>query len=107
MRVRLDEQLPRKLAAELMGHDVSTVQAEGWAGLKNGALLAAAAERGFDIFLTKDQNLEFQQNISRVSLAIVVLDALSHDIEALRPLVPAALEAMSSVKPGEIRHVAV
>lgn len=105
MRVLLDEQLPRKLAAELVGHEVSTVQREGWAGMENGALLAAAAERGFKVFLTKDQNLEFQQNLAQAPLGVVILDAQSHAIEVLRPLVPQALAAIESTRPGEVRHV--
>ena len=64
MRILLDEQLPRQLAPYLIGHDVRTVQQESWAGLKNGVLLTSAEAAGFDVFLTGDQNLEFQQNIS-------------------------------------------
>lgn len=107
MRVLLDEQLPRQLVGELVGHEVSTVQWEGLAGLENGGLLRAAAERGFEVFLTKDTSLEFQQNLSAVGLGIVVMDARSHDIEVLRPLVPGVLEAFVSIRPGEVRHVAV
>lgn len=73
MRVLLDEQLPRHLAREIVGHDVSTVQREGWAGLSNGVLLRAVAERGFDAFVTADQNLQFQQNLQSTVLRIVVL----------------------------------
>lgn len=65
MRVLLDEQIPRHLARELRGHDVSTVQQKGWAGLKNGELLRMAADAGFDVFVTADRNLEFQQNLSQ------------------------------------------
>lgn len=107
MRVLLDEQLPRKLARELTGHEVSTVQREGWAGLENGDLLRVAVEGGFEVFLTKDTNLEFQQNLRGVDLRIVVMDAPSHDIEVLLPMVPGVLEAISVVQPGELRHVAV
>jgi hypothetical protein len=61
VRVPLDEQLPRRLARELPGHVVRTVQQEGWAATKNGELLRLAAAAGFEAFLTADQNLEFQQ----------------------------------------------
>jgi hypothetical protein len=57
LRVLVDEQLPRQLALELTSHEVRTVQQEGWAGLKNGELLRRAAEQGFQVFLTADQNL--------------------------------------------------
>ena len=63
MRILLDEQLPRQLAPYLLGHDVRTVQQESWAGLKNGVLLTRAEDAGFSVFVTGDQNLEFQQNI--------------------------------------------
>jgi len=75
VRVLLGEQLPRDLARELTGHDVSTVQAESWAGLKNGELLRRAETRGFDAFLTSDQNLPFQQNVALGRLAVIVLPA--------------------------------
>ena len=65
MRVLLDEQLPRHLTRELRGHEVSTVQQKGWAGLKNGELLRRAADAGFEVFLTADRNLEFQQNLHK------------------------------------------
>lgn len=71
MRILLDEQLPRQLAPYLNGHDARTVQQESWAGLKNGVLLTSAEAAGFDVFLTGDQNLEFQQNISTRRLGVV------------------------------------
>lgn len=73
VRVLLDEQLPRQLALYLIGHDVRTVQQESWAGLKNGELLAQAEAAGFSVFLTGDHSLEFQQNISKRRLGVVVL----------------------------------
>jgi len=83
VRVLLDEQLPRQLAPYLAGHDVRTVQQQGWAGLQNGELLTQAAVAGFEIFLTSDQNLEFQQNLKNSRLSIVVLIAVSNAIEDL------------------------
>jgi predicted nuclease of predicted toxin-antitoxin system len=63
MRILLDEQLPRQLAREFHGHDVLTVQQRGWVGLGNGELLQRAAADGFEVFVTADQNLQFQQNL--------------------------------------------
>jgi len=60
MRILLDESLPHDLAALILGHHVSTVRDEGWTGVKNGKLLALAATK-FDVFITADRNLEFQQ----------------------------------------------
>ncbi len=74
MRVLLDECLPKKLKRELPGYTVITVPEQGWAGQKNGALLRLA-QTEFDVFLTIDQNLTNQQNLSQIDLAIVVLSA--------------------------------
>jgi len=106
VRVLLDEQLPRHFARDLTGHTVRTVQQEGWAGLKNGVLLQRAEERGFEVFVTADQNLEFQQALSRTRLGVIVLAARSIALEDLRPLVPAVLHAIETVRPGQVIRVA-
>ena len=105
VRILIDEQLPRQLAPYLVGHDARTVQQESWAGLKNGALLTQAEDAGFSVFLTGDQNLEFQQNISKRRLGIVVLCGSSNALEDLLPLVPAALTAIEAVRPGRIVRI--
>ena len=68
MRILLDEDLPRRLTSLLVGHNVSTVQRSGWTGIKNGKLLGLAAAE-FDVFLTMDRNLEFQQNLAALPIA--------------------------------------
>lgn len=105
MRILLDEQLPRQLVPYLIGHDVRTVQQESWAGLKNGALLTSAEDAGFTVFLTGDQNLQFQQNISKRRLGVVVLCAASNALEDLLPLVPAALAAIQAMQPRQVVQV--
>jgi hypothetical protein len=85
VRILLDEQLPRQLAPYLIGHDTRTVQQGSWAGLKNGVLLTSAEAAGFDVFLTGDQNLEFQQDISKRRLGVVVLCAASKRARGLGP----------------------
>jgi hypothetical protein len=105
VRVLLDEQLPRQLAPYLVGHDARTVQQESWAGLKNGALLTSAEAALFDVFLTGDQNLEFQQNISKRRLGVVVLCAASNALEDLVPLIPGALAAIEAIRPGQVARV--
>ncbi len=105
VRVLLDEQLPRQLAPYLAGHDVRTVQQESWAGLKNGELLTRAEAAGISVVLTGDQNLEFQQNISKRRLGVVVLRADSNALEDLLPLIPAALTAIERVRPGQVVRV--
>lgn len=108
MRVLLDECLPRRLARDLSGHDVATVPEMGWAGTKNGDLLRLAATR-FDAFVTVDQGLIFQHNLATAlggsPMGVVVLHTVSNRLDALCPLVPALLEALSSLQPGETRHV--
>jgi hypothetical protein len=106
VRVLPDEQLPCHLARDLTGHQVRTVQQERWTGLKNGELLQRAAESRFDVFVPADQNLEYQQNLAHARLGVVVLVARSLALEDLRPLVPATLAAIGSVRPGEVVRVA-
>ena len=105
MRVLLDEQLPRQLAPLLTGHEVRTVQQESWAGLKNGALLDAAETAGFGVLVTGDQNLQFQQNLAKRRLGIVVLCAASNALEDLLPLVPSTLTAIDAIRPGQIIRI--
>ena len=105
MRILLDEQLPRRFARQLARHQVRTVQQQGWAGLRNGELLRRAAAAGFEIFLTGDQNFQFQQNLLGSPLCAIVLIARSIKIEDLLPLVPSLLEAFRDSQPGEVRQV--
>lgn len=104
MRILLDESLPRKLAQELAGHDVRTVQQVGWAGLKNGELLRQASAK-FDALVTGDQNVEYQQNPTRLPISVVVLVAVDNRIETLRFLVPELLEVLARVGPAQFVHV--
>ena len=104
MRVLLDESLPRPLARLLVGHDVSTVRDQGWTSLSNGELLGRAAE-SFDVLLTADQNIEFQQNLAALPLAVVVLIADSNRLESLEALVPDLLEALKHVQPRTLLRV--
>jgi hypothetical protein len=105
VRVLLDESLPRLLARDLVGHEAVTVQAQGWAGLKNGALLRAAAGAGFGALLTADRNLPYQQNLPVAGVGVIVLRARSNRLPDLTPLVPALLKALAVIRPGEVIHV--
>lgn len=104
MRVLLDESLPRPLAKLLVGHDVRTVSQAGWIGLKNGALLALAANT-FDVVVTADQNIDFQQNLSTLPIAVVVLVADTNRIESLAPLVPKLLTTLETVPPKTLLRI--
>jgi len=105
VRVLLDEQLPRQLAPELVGHEIRTVQQQGWAGLGNGELLRRAADSRFEVFVTGDQNLQFQQNLEGSPLRVIVLRASSNALEDLLPLVPGILRAIPRARPGEVQRV--
>lgn len=105
MRVLLDEQLPRQLVPYFVDHEVRTVQQEGWAGLKNGALLNKAEGSGFAVLVTGDKNMPFQQNIAKRKLAVLVMVAPSNAIEDLLPVVPNALAALSTIKAGQVVRV--
>lgn len=96
MRVLLDEDVPRRLGRELAGHDVSTVQGMGWAGFKNGALLSVAAAAGFEVLLTCDRGMQYQQNVSALSLAVVVLAVPDKKLGTIHALVPQLLSLLDA-----------
>jgi len=104
--VLLDECVPRKLKSELPGHDVRTVTEMGWAGIKNGPLLRRAAQE-FDVFLTVDQGVEYQQNLFGLDLAIVVMVAATNDIDDVRSLMPRVRETLGSASAGSIIRVQI
>jgi predicted nuclease of predicted toxin-antitoxin system len=101
VRVLLDECLPRRLKRELVGHDARTVPEMGWASKRNGELLALAAAE-FDVFLTVDRNLSYQQDVSAFDLTVIVLVARSNSIDDLRPLAPRILEALANAERGRV-----
>lgn len=104
MRILLDEDLPRRLGPLLLGHEVSTVPQSGWAGIKNGKLLTLAAAK-FDVFLTMDQNIEFQQNLAALPIAILIVHAMSNRLEHLKPLAPEMLKELNHIQPRSLRRV--
>lgn len=104
MRVLLDECLPRKLKPQIDAEFVQTVPEAGWASKQNGELLALA-EASFDVLLTNDQNIEHQQTISRLGIAVVVLVAPTNDIVDLLPLVGTLNAALKAVKAGTIHYI--
>jgi alkanesulfonate monooxygenase SsuD/methylene tetrahydromethanopterin reductase-like flavin-dependent oxidoreductase (luciferase family) len=80
MRVLIDEDLPHKLRMHVPGHEAATVDYMGWGGLKNGELLKTAEDAGFDVLLTGDQSMPYEQNLSGRKLAIVTLSAIEWPI---------------------------
>nr|WP_198409501.1 DUF5615 family PIN-like protein [Limnochorda pilosa] len=95
----LDECLPRKLKNGFAGHEAATVPELGWAGTKNGALLRLA-EAGFDVFITADQNVQYQQNLRSARISVVVPAAPNNRLETLRPLLPEVLRVLEKLQPG-------
>lgn len=100
-RLLLDECVDRRLARHLRPHAVVTVAEAGWSGVKNGQLLRRA-EAEFDVLITVDQNLSFQQRLIDFDLAVIVLSASSNRLQDLLPLVPQILNKVPSVKPGHV-----
>jgi hypothetical protein len=104
--VLIDESLPKRLRRELPGLSAFTVPQRGWSQTKNGALLKLAEAAGFDAFLTADQSLQYQQNLSASRIRIIVFATISNRLEHIRPLLPEALKALSEMQPGELRVIA-
>jgi predicted nuclease of predicted toxin-antitoxin system len=105
VKLLLDEQIPRKLASLFpKDWDVMTVRAMGWSGTSNGALLQLATDRDFDAIVTADKNLQYQQNPKSLPIPVVVLGAISTRLIDLSPLIPQAIELLSTnLTPGVYR----
>jgi len=105
MKILIDECIPRKFKRNLSGHDCLTVPEAGLAGTKNGQVLSLAQERGFEVFLTIDRGFEFEQNLSGMSIAVMIVRAKSNRTRDLLPQVPACLAALGTIKPGELVRI--
>jgi hypothetical protein len=105
MRILLDECAPRRLRRHLPGHDVRTVSEMGWSGRRNGELLALAATQGFEVFLTVDRSLRYQQNLQAVGIALIVVVATSNRLADLVPLMPSVQAALGSICPGDVVEI--
>ena len=101
MRLLLDECVTNYLKPEFIGHEVSTINEAGLTGLKNGRLLAAASGR-FDVLVTVDQNLQFQQNLQSFQIAVLLLKGRLSTYPMLISLMPKALKALETIQPGDI-----
>jgi len=104
MRVLLDECLPRKLKYSLTGHDVTTVQERGWSQKKNGELLRLMND-SVDVFLTSDQNLRYQQDLSNIRYRIIVLVARDNRLPTLQALMPHVAQAIPQLHPGAVMEI--
>ena len=103
MKILVDENLPKRLKRELSMFEVATVREMGWQGLKNGDLIRAMLEKGFEVLLTFDRNMEFQQNFSKHPVSILLLSAKDNQLATLRPLVPKLIEQLRGrLAPGVV-----
>lgn len=105
MKVLFDANTPAPLARFLRGHEVSRADILGWQGLVNGELLNAAERAGFDILLTCDQNIQYQQNLTGCRVALVVLS--SNHWPTLRRWAAKVATAVDFVQPGQVVRVDV
>lgn len=104
MRILLDENLDWRLERFLPGHEVKSVTRLGWAGLKNGMLLARAREH-FNVLITMDGSMASQQNLSKLKISIVALRAPSNRLADTSPLMPKVLSQLPKLKPGKVVKV--
>ena len=105
LRILLDENVDRRLKGDLTrGHEVVTVAEAGWAGKKNGELLRLAENR-FDVLLSTDKGIPYQQNVSRFDLAVVLLRARSNAYEDLAPLMDEVNGKLEQVQPGTVLRI--
>lgn len=103
MRVLFDQATPVPIRSLLEGHEVRTAAQEGWDTFKNGELLAAAEAAGFDVLLTTDKNIRYQQDLSQRKIAIVVLG--EQQWPRLRPHIRLVVEAVNLAHPGSYTEV--
>ncbi|CAN5372616.1 hypothetical protein BH10BAC4_BH10BAC4_25720 [soil metagenome] len=87
MRLLLDENLPKRLKHDFKEHEIYTAADKGWTGISNGKLLGLLAENKFDALLTFDKNLQYQQNFTKYTIAVIVLNAPDNSYSTLKDLV--------------------
>lgn len=104
MKLLLDECTPARLKSDFPGHEVSTIEEARLKGLKNGTLLRIASQE-FDVLITVDQKIPYQQNLSDLSIAIVIMVARSNRYPELRSLAPKALKTIASIRKGQIVRI--
>jgi hypothetical protein len=105
MRVLFDQATPVPLRSYLIGHEVRTAAQQGWDTLKNGELLLAAEAAGFDVLLTTDKNMRYQQNLAGRKIAVVVLGR--QQWPGLQPYIHFVVEAVNAAQPGSYLEVSL
>ena len=105
MKILLDECLPRDLRKHLVGHQCQTVPQVGLAGMPNGELLALAERAGWQVLLTMDEGMPYQQDLGGRTISLAIIRAKSNRLPDLLPLVPAILAALLSLAPGDVVRI--
>lgn len=105
MRILIDECVDQRLRLLFAGHDCQTAAHAKLAGLKNGVLLAAAEAAGFEVMITTDQEIPYQQNLSVRRISIVVLSAPTNRLVDIRPLIPVAMKALETITAGQVIQI--
>jgi len=105
MRILIDECVDQRLRLEFAGHECQTAAYARLAGLKNGALLTSAESAGFEVLVTTDQEIPFQQNFGARRIAIVVLCAATNRLADLSPLIPQVLHVLDAIQPGQMIRI--
>ena len=104
MRVLLDECVNPRVREAFAGHEIRTVQEMGWAGIANGKLMALA-QQGFTVFITVDKNVEYRQNLAKLTLGLIVVAVPDNNIKYFRPIFSQLLQAAASIGPGQVVHI--
>ena len=104
MKLLFDECVPAPLADHFVGHEVYTVEAAGYKGLKNGALLAAAGKK-YDVLVTVDREIEFQQNLRHLPIAVVLIETRTNKPEHIQVLIAEVLAALRTISPREFKKI--
>ena len=104
MTILFDECVPKRLRKLFLGHKVKTVQEAGWAGVKNGELLGKAAE-SFNLLITVDRNLSFQQNLHALPIPVLVIHAPTNRLKDLERHAPAILQLLQTKLTNSLHHI--
>ena len=105
MKILLDECVDQRHRFSFEEHDCETATYAKLAGLKNGDLLAAAEAADFDVIVTTDQEIPYQQKLASRKIAIVVMCAPTNRLADLRPLIPLAIQSLNAIQPGQVIRI--
>ena len=100
MKILLDENIDRNFKKLLTEHDVYHVKDMKWLGMKNGELLSLAVATGFEIFISNDTQIKFQQNLSKFNINLIILKTRGNDLELIVPIIPELLKLITSIEKG-------